>query len=250
MTSATRARSLALALSLCGAAAASAVFGVAIEKEERAGDKLAAVQVSAGGAVTYRASLVAPPSDAFCNVGFARAEGTFFVPAYTLDRSGRQSILTLNASTGALVRNVTTSVALDMPAMAYDDASKLLYAVGFKQGGAQGFAYVFSIDPATGATKELGDVQTADVQLCEAAFSPPTAALPLGGLVFLWSPLNESAADAYFIFDVAKGKVVNDIIHQNGGLNSISIWSPPGGSGYEIRESSPPPSPRTPFQAR
>ena len=217
-----------------GAAPSSHVFGIAIMKEDAKGDKLAAVEVSAGGAVTYRASQLAPPSDAFCNVGFARAAGAFFVPAYTLDRSGRQSILTINATTGALLHNATTSVALDVPAMAYDDASKLLYGVGLKAGGEAGFAYVWSIDPVSGATMELGKAATPDVQLCEAAFSPPTAAMPLGALIFLWSPLNESAADAYIVFDVAKGEVVGDIIHQSGGLNSLSVWSPPGGSGYEL----------------
>ena len=223
----------AAAALLPSAAAASKVFGVAIMAELRAGDRVAAVEISAGGGVTYHASEVAPPSDAFCNVGFSR-EGAYFLPAYTQDRSGRQSILTLNASTGALLRNVTTSIPLEFPAMAYDDASKLLYAVGSAAGLPENFAYVFSIDPLTGATKNVGKVPLPDIQLCEASFSPPTAATPLGALIFLWSPMNESAADAFIVFDVSKGEMVNDIIHQNGGLNSISVWSPPGGSGYEL----------------
>ena len=223
----------AAALLPSAALAASRVFGVAIMAEERAGDRVASVEISAGGGVQYHASLLAPPSDALCNVGFSR-EGLYFLPAYTQDRSGRQSILTLNASTGELVRNVTTTIAFQAPAMAYDDVSKLLYAVGFGAGQPAGFAFVFSVDPLTGASKDIGKVPLPDVQLCEASFSPPTAAMPLGALIFLWSPMNESAADAFVVFDVAKGAVVNDIIHQSGGLNSISVWSPPGGSGYEL----------------
>ena len=216
------------------ALAASKVFGVAIMAEERAGDRLAAVEVAPGGAVTYHASVFAPPSDAFCNIGFDSAAATYFVPAFTLDRSGRQSILTLNASDGRLLRNVTTSLPISATAAAFDEANGLLFAVGFKAGGEAGFAYVWSVDVKTGETKEVGKAQAPDIQFCEAAFSPPTSALPAGALIFLWSPLNESAADAYITFDVSKGEAIGNTIHQNGGLNSLTVWSPPGGSGYEL----------------
>jgi len=230
--------SSALLVAVCAAAAATAapapaaasrVFGIAL-MAEGALDKLAAVEVAADGAVTYRASQLAPPSDAFCNVAFARAAGTYFVPAYASDRSGRQSILTLDAATGALLHNATTSIAVDVPAMAFDDASKLLYGVGFE--GDDGYAHVWSIDPVTGATTEIGKAATQDdIQLCEAAFSPPTAAMPLGALIFLWTPKSEGASDAVVLFDVAKGAVARNFVHDKGGLNSLSVWTPPGGGG-------------------
>jgi hypothetical protein len=224
--------SLLLASCRLAAAAPSRVFGIAM-MAEGALDRLAAVEIAAGGAVTYRASQLAPPSDAFCNVGFSRAAGTFFVPSYTLDRSGRQSILTLDAATGELLHNATTSVAVDVPAMAFDDASKLLYGVGFK--GDDGLAHVWSIDPVSGATTEIGKAATQDdIQLCEAAFSPPTAAMPLGALIFLWTPKAEGASDAIVTFDVAQGAVVGNAVHEKGGLNTLSVWTPPGSSAYEL----------------
>jgi hypothetical protein len=225
----------AAAASLPAAALASQVFGFAIESAAGRNDRLAPVEVGADGLVKYHSSIEAPPSDAFCNVAFtARSRGgAYFVPAYTLDRSGRQSILTINATSGAVLRNVTTSEAITIPAMAYDDVNGVLYAAGLKT-GVRG-ATVYSIDPATGDTKEIGSVDgIPDIQLCEAAFSPPTAAQPLGSLIFLYDPLNVSAADAYVVFDVKAGKTVNAVIHDGGGLNSITAWAPPGGSGYEL----------------
>ncbi len=190
---------------------------------------MAVVEIEADGVLKYHPSVTAGGSDEFCNLAFRLYPATYFMPSFYSPTG--TAILQFNATSGLLVKNVTLVNATDwsITAMAYDDVNALLYAITLV---GQDWV-VASIEPDTGVTEQVGTVGVDNVQLCEAAFSPATAASPLGRFIFLTSPDSLPAGDAYIVFDVST-RAYNTTDYPTGGLNSISTWTPPGSSGYEL----------------
>lgn len=210
-----------LLLASATAVASATLYGFAIHS---AGPKNHHVGVAVidptDGSVTYPGTPIDDhASDAFCNVAFRPSPATYYSPTYSNQR-GYQDILTIDAATGVVTNNVTMSLAYAIPASTWDSATSVILAIGIPPAGG---ADIVSIDPQTGVTTVLAaNVGLPDIQLCEAAFS--------GGLLYgLWQPLNNSVPEMIYTFSLAKKAILTDVPFTDGGLNSMVLWTPPGG---------------------
>ena len=83
--------------------------------------------------------------------------------------TGWNTLLTVNASSGAVLVNASLSSPYDLPATQWDPATGLLYALGMPGGTV---IDAIAITPSTGQVAVVSDGLTLDgVQLCEVTWS-------------------------------------------------------------------------------
>jgi hypothetical protein len=224
-----------------GAAAASStgsLYGFAIRSTTQKGaERVSIANIDiATGIATYTPKIDSYASDAFCNVAFASSgQGTSGGPAYLspayaphdLSPSGMayQTLLTIDAASGAVLRNVTLSSLFALPATTWDPASSSVLALGIPPAGG---ARLLSIDPSTGnVTVVQASLNIPDIQLCEAVFSADASVdlstLTMTGTMFyLFQPLANNTPEMLVTYDLGKNAVVQSVPY-NAGLNSLTL---------------------------
>ena len=210
-----------------------ALYGVSTLGEDPiTGDRNISIALinSTSGAVVYTPSQPAPPADVPCANAFDPILRRYFLIGGGIE--GEQWVLSYDAATGKLLSNVTTVPAAQraLPNLVYSPKSGSLLSVTIDPAGG---CAVYTIDPVTGNVTLLSiEKWCGSLNVCELEISPPSPAHPLGMLHWAWAA--EALGEHLSSYDIATAAKVADVDHPSGGLNALTVWTPPGASHFEV----------------